>query len=88
MLPTYKWRMHNNNLEIRGAFHLSQLTGQPIPILMRISLLIKTNHPKILYTEEIVFQLNLFLLEKAYFIARKSGPAMVRPASSEFLKAL
>ena len=68
MLATYKWRMRNNNLEIRGAFHLSQLTGQPIPILMRISLLIKTNHPKILYTEEIVFQLNL--LEKAYFIAR------------------
>ena len=86
MLATYKWCMRNNNLEIRGAFHLSQLTGQPIPILMRISLLIKTNHPKILYTEEIVFQLNLF--EKAYFIARKSGPAMVRPASSEFWKAL
>ena len=86
MLATYKWRMRNNNLEIRGAFHLSQLTGQPIPILMRISLLIKTNHPKILYTEEIVFQLNL--LEKAYFIARKSGPDMVWPASSEFWKAL
>ena len=68
MLATYKWLMRNNNLEIRGAFHLSQLTGQPIPILMRISLLIKTNHPKILYTEEIVFQLNL--LEKAYFTAR------------------
>ena len=68
MLATYKWRMRNKYLEIRGTFHLSQLTGQPIPILMRISLLIKTNHPKILYTEEIVFQLNL--LEKAYFIAR------------------
>ena len=33
-----------------------------------------------------VFQLNL--LEKAYFIAKKSGPAMVRPASSDFWKAL
>ena len=33
-----------------------------------------------------VFQLNL--LEKSYFIARKSVPAMVRPASSDFLKAL
>jgi len=28
-----------------GAYHLSELTGQPIPILMRISLLIKINHP-------------------------------------------
>ena len=28
-----------------GAFHLSELTGQPIPIVMRISFLIKTNHP-------------------------------------------
>ena len=28
-----------------GAFRLSELTGQPIPIVMRISLLIKTNHP-------------------------------------------
>ena len=25
-------------------------------------------------------------MEKAYFIARKSGPAMVRPASPDFLK--
>ena len=28
-----------------GAFHLSELTGQPIPIVIRISLLIKTNYP-------------------------------------------
>ena len=35
-----------------------------------------------LYTEEMVFQLNL--LGKAYFIARKSGLAMVRPASFDF----
>jgi len=26
-------------------------------------------------------------MEKAYFIGRKSGPAMVRPASSDFWKA-
>ena len=32
-----------------------------------------------------VFQQNL--LEKAYFIAKMSGPAMVRPASSDFWKA-
>ena len=25
----------------KGAFHLSELTGEPIPIIMRISLLIK-----------------------------------------------
>ena len=29
----------------QGAFHLSELTGQPIPIVMRISLLINNNHP-------------------------------------------
>ena len=29
----------------QGAFHLSELTSQPIPIVMRISLLTKTNHP-------------------------------------------
>ena len=32
-----------------------------------------------------VFQQNL--LEKAYFIAKVSGPAMIRPASSDFWKA-
>ena len=32
-----------------------------------------------------VFQQNL--LEKAYFVAKMSGPAMVRPASSHFWKA-
>ena len=30
----------------KGAFHLSELTGQPIPIVMRISLLININHPQ------------------------------------------
>ena len=29
----------------KGAFHLSELTGQTIPVVMRISLLIKTIHP-------------------------------------------
>ena len=57
---------------------------------MRISLLIKTNHPDQLspkyYTQkEMVFQQNL--LEKAYFIAKMSGPAMVWLASSDFWKA-
>lgn len=31
--------------EIKGAFHLSELNVQPIPIVMMISLSIKTNHP-------------------------------------------
>ena len=31
--------------EVQGAFHLSEQTSQPISILMRISLLIKTRHP-------------------------------------------
>ena len=57
---------------------------------MRISLLIKTNHPdqsnpKYHAHKEMVFQQTL--LEKAYFIAEMSGPAIVRPASSDFWKA-
>jgi len=57
---------------------------------MRISLLIKTNHPdqsnpKYYTQKEMVFQQNL--LEKAYFIAKMSGPAMVWLASSDFWKA-
>ena len=38
-----------------------------------------------LCTKEMVFQQSL--LEKAFFIAKMSGPAMVRPASSDFWKA-
>ena len=51
----------------KGAFHLSELTAQqPIPLVMRISLLIKTNHTyesnpeKLLGITEMVFQQNLF----------------------------
>ena len=74
-----------------GAFYLSELTGQPIPIVMRISFLIKTNHPDLsnpkYYAQRgwMVFQQNL--LEKAYFIAKMSGLTMVvRPASFDFWK--
>ena len=28
-----------------GAFHLSEMTGQTVPVVMGISLLIKTNQP-------------------------------------------
>ena len=76
--------------QTKGAFHLSELTGQHIPIVMRISLLIKINHPNqsnpnYYAQQEMVFQQNL--LEKAYFIAKMSGPVMVCLASSDFWKA-
>ena len=76
--------------QTKAPFHLSQLTGQHIPIVMRISLLIKTNHldqsnPKYYAQKEMVFQQNL--LEKAYFIVKMSGPAMIWLASSDFWKA-
>ena len=66
--------------QTKAPYHLSQLTGQHIPIVMRISLLIKTNHldqsnPKYYAQKEMVFQQNL--LEKAYFIAKMSGPTLV-----------
>ena len=71
----------------KGAFHFSELTSQPIPIIMRISLLIKTNHSdqsNSKYTKEMVFQQNL--LEEAYFNAEVSCLVMVQPASSDFWK--
>ena len=75
-----------------GAFHLSELTGQPIPIVMRTSLLIKANHPdqsnpKYNAQRRWFFQQNL--LEKTYFTAKMPGPApaMVWPASTDSWKA-
>ena len=35
-------------IESKGALHLSELTGQTIPVVMRISLLIKTTQPDML----------------------------------------
>ena len=62
----------------KGAFHLSELTGQPIPIAMRIPLLIKLT----IQISQILnimhkgddFQQNL--LEKAYFITKMFGSAI------------
>ena len=76
--------------QTKAPFHLSELTGQHVPIVMSIYLLIKTNHleqsnPKYYAQKEMVFQQNL--LEKAYFIAKMSGQTMVRPASSDVWKA-
>lgn len=31
--------------EIKGAYHLSELNVQPVPIVMTTSLSMKTNHP-------------------------------------------
>ena len=72
----------------KGAFYLSGLTCHNITIVMRISLLIKIiqskqSNPK--STKEMGFQLKL--LEKAYFIVKMTGLAMVRLASSDFWKA-
>ena len=70
----------------KAAFHLSELTDQPIPIVMRISLLIKTNHPHQSNPKYYAQQRWFFSKtswKKAYFTAKMSGPAIVRPASSD-----
>ena len=68
-----------------GAFHLSELTSQTIPIAMRISFLINSPTRSVKFqnvcTKEMVFQQKL--LEKAYFIFKLTGRAMVRAVSSD-----
>ena len=39
------WASNELMRETKGAFQLSELTGQTIPVLMKISLLIKTIRP-------------------------------------------
>ena len=74
----------------KGGFHLLELTGQTFPVVMRILLLIKTiqldksNLKLIICTKEMVFLQKL--LEKAYFIVKMTGPAMVLPARPDFWK--
>ena len=63
-----------------GSFHLSELTGQIIPVIMRISLLIKVIRPDQFASG--VFQLVLELFKKAYFIVTMIGLAKVWLASS------
>ena len=43
LTQSYYWKISSNH--IRGAFHLSELTRQTIPVVLRISLLIKTIQP-------------------------------------------
>ena len=68
-----------------GAFHLSELTSQTIPVAMRISFLINSPTRSVKFqnvcTKEMVFQQKL--LEKAYFIFKLTGRAMVGAASSD-----
>ena len=74
-----------------GAFHLSELTGQSILIVMRISLLTKTNHPHQsnpkYYAQSRWFSSKTSWKTPVSF-AKMRGPAMVRPATSDFWIAL
>ena len=46
LLKTNISKFHfSHEWQTKGAFHLPELTGQTIPIVMRISLLIKTIQP-------------------------------------------
>ena len=70
--------------------NMSMKTCQPISIVTRISLLIKTNHPD--HSNPKYYAQRRWFLSKTswekpiIFIAKKSGPTMVRPASSDFWK--
>ena len=69
-IVTYKFYA---SLVLQSAFHLSKFTGQPI-------LIINVMHK----AKDMVFQQNL--LEKACFIAKMSGAAMVFTASFDVWK--
>ena len=72
-----------------GAFHLSELTSQPIPIVMRISLKIKTNHPdqsNPKYYAQGRWFFSKPLAKSLFFIAKMSGLTMIQLASSDFWK--
>ena len=65
------------------AFHLSEPTGQTVPVPMRISLLIKTtSSDPIIVTG---MHRRFFFLVKAFFIVKMTSPAIVQLA--DFWKA-
>ena len=69
---------------------MSELTRQDVPfhnenVTFNESYPARSVKCEIVYTKEIVFHKKL--LEKAYFIFKMSGAAMVLPASSDFWKA-
>ena len=68
---------------------MSELSGHLIPVVMRISLESKLTI-QISQILNIMHKGNVFSakpLEKAYFIVKMSGPAMVQPVSSDFWRA-
>ena len=82
----HKVQMH---FGLRGAFHLPELTGQALPVVMRISLLIKTTQPdQILKSMKEGDGFSSKTLGKTYFIFKMTGQATVRPVSSDFRKGL
>ena len=80
-------------MTIYDAFHYFVSTDWPARSHRNENINFNQNYPfdqisqiqNKLCTKEMVFQQSL--LEKAFFIAKMSGPAMVRPASSDFWKA-
>ena len=62
-------------VSIWGTFHLSELTGQKIPVKMTISLLIKTiqSNPKWHARRKWGFNKNSW--KNAFFIVKMTGPA-------------
>ena len=69
--------------QIKGSFHLSELTGQPIPIVIRISLLIKTYHPDQSNPKYYV-QRGWFFSKTSWKKPISSPKCLVQPASSDF----
>ena len=68
----------------KGAFHLSELTGQAIPVVMKISLLIRAIQISQMLNS--MHEGNHFS-SKTRFHFQMTGPAMVRPASFDIWKA-
>ena len=67
------------HVQYKGSFHLSEMTGQAFAVVTRNSFLIKTIQPAIkswiACKKQIIFLEKL--LEKAHFIVKMTGPAIV-----------
>ena len=72
-------RLIEGHVQSKGSFHLSKMTGQAFPVVTRNSFLIKTIRPAIkswiACKKQIIFLEKL--LEKAHFIVKMTGPAIV-----------
>ena len=86
-----KRRKKFNGRILKGAFHLSELSDRLGHFRRNENFNFNQNYPArsikswIACTKEIVFQQKR--LEKAHFIVKMTGPAIVRPANSDFWKA-